>query len=70
VRAAVREADVNVPANCQTLRNSFWVHLLEASYDVRQVQALLGHDSVASTLIYTRLMSRTDAPRSPLGERT
>jgi site-specific recombinase XerD len=68
VRAAVREANVGVPANCQTLRHSFAVHLLEAGYDVRQVQTLLGHASVTSTLVYARLMSRADAPRSPLDD--
>jgi integron integrase len=69
VRAAVRTAGVGVPANCQTLRHSFALHLLEAGYDVRQVQTLLGHASVSSTLVYARLMSRTDAPRSPLDDK-
>ncbi|MBC8075786.1 MAG: tyrosine-type recombinase/integrase, partial [Chloroflexales bacterium] len=68
VRAAVRAASLGVPASCQTLRHSFAVHLLEAGYDVRQVQTLLGHASVASTLVYTRLTAHVDAPRSPLDD--
>ncbi|MEQ1760705.1 MAG: integron integrase [Vicinamibacterales bacterium] len=65
VTEAVRKAGLTTRVSCHTFRHSFATHLLEAGYDIRTVQELLGHADVSTKMIYTHVLNR-----GPMGVRS
>ncbi len=68
IRSAVQRCQLTKRATAHTFRHSFASHLLQANYDIRTIQKMLGHTDVRTTMIYTNTVrSRTvQEQKSPL----
>lgn len=53
IKQAVQQSRIRKRASAHTLRHSYASHLLQANYDIRTIQELLGHSDVRTTMIYT-----------------
>ena len=68
LKKAVRHAKLTKRVKSHTFRHSFATHLLQANYDIRTIQTMLGHSDVRTTMIYTHCVPSKTAKeaKSPL----
>jgi len=68
IKAAASKTAITKRVTPHTFRHSFASHLLQANYDIRTIQELLGHSNLKTTMIYTHTVKSTTIkePKSPL----
>jgi len=59
VKEAIRKSEILKPSSCHTLWHSFAAHLLEAGYNIRTIQELMGHKNLNTTMIYIHVARKS-----------
>lgn len=58
IKRAVRQLGITKKVSAHTFRHSFATHLLQRGTDIRTIQALLGHNDLETTMIYTHVLNQ------------
>jgi len=67
VKKAVKACGIHKQASCHTFRHSFATRLLQAKYDLKQIQTLMGHNDIRTTEIYLHVLDDLgDKVKSPI----
>lgn len=67
VKQAIKESRIHKHASCHTFRHSFATRLLQAKYDLKQIQTLMGHTDIRTTEIYLHVLDELgDRVKSPI----
>jgi integron integrase len=68
LKKATRKAKLTKRVKSHTFRHSFATHLLQANYDIRTIQTMLGHTDIRTTMIYTHCIPSKTAKeaKSPM----
>ncbi|MES2824362.1 MAG: integron integrase [Pseudomonadota bacterium] len=67
VKQSIKKSHIHKQASCHTFRHSFATRLLQAKYDLKQIQTLMGHTDIRTTEIYLHVLDDLgDKVKSPL----